>query len=344
MVGDEKMKKLACLGLLFALMMCGCASQNEDGFVQDKTCITVTEDTPIDLALCEVVASSIEEGKEVAFFEEKNAALVCEQNPGFLETDESTVLAADADADGADDYLVLDTDSYILYNENGKIIFEKKSLAAAGGFFEYNDNIYLWQKGYHPETGIYHSVILYAVAEDQLVQTAEISRYGMSYVRTAADCEEYVAEAADAFASRVYHNENEDMLLSEDEELKNGVFYADFNNDGYKEGYFKTLITPEDGFAYIYPELLVNDSERMPFEDLYPLGLGADGKIPVRFWVQEFAKSFCIFVISEESADGITKEADGFVLEGFTVGTDLAVTRFMCLSYEKAYAPRVLQQ
>ena len=137
MVGDEKMKKLACLGLLCALLMCGCASQNEDGFVQDKTCITVAEDTPIDLALCEVVASSIEEGKEVAFFEEKNAALVCEQNPGFLETDESTVLAADADADGADDYLVLDTDNYILYNENGKIIFEKKSLAAAGGFFAY---------------------------------------------------------------------------------------------------------------------------------------------------------------------------------------------------------------
>lgn len=344
MVGDERMKKIACLGVLFALLLCGCASQNEDGFVEDQTCITVTENTPIDLALCELVASSIEEGKEASFFEEMNVAQECRQLPDFLKDAESTVLTADADADGTDDYLVLDTDYYRLYNEKGKIIFEKKCLAAEGGFFEYDDKVYLWQKGYHPKTGIYHSVILYAVEKDKLVQTVEISRYGMSYVRTAADCEAYVAEAADAFASRVYNNNNEDMILSEDETMENGVFYADFNNDGYKEGYFKTLITPEDGFAYIYPELLVNDTERMPFEELYPLGLGEDGKIPVRFWVQEFAKSFCIFVISEESSNGITKESDGFTLEGFTVGTDLTVTRFMNLSYEKAYAPKVLQK
>lgn len=344
MVGDEKMKKIAYMGLLLVLVMCGCASQNEDGFVEDKTCITVTEDTPIDLALCELVASSIEEGKEASFFEEKNVARVCKQLPDFLKDAESTVLSADADADGADDYLVLEADCYRLYNEKGKIIFERKCLAAEGGFFGFDDRVYLWQKGYHPETGIYHSVILYAVSEDKPVQTAEISRYGTNYVRTAADCEEYVAEAADAFAFRVYNNKNEDMVLSEDETLENGVFYADFNNDGFKEGYFKSIVTPEKGFPYVYPELLVNDTERMPFEDLYPLGLGENGKIPVRFWVQEFARSMCIFVISEESTDGITKEADGFILEGFTVGTDLAVTRFMCLSYEKAYAPRVLQK
>ncbi|MBQ1947726.1 MAG: hypothetical protein II359_03860 [Clostridia bacterium] len=345
------MKKIACLGVLFALLLCGCASQNEDGFVEDKTCITVTENTPIDLALCELVASSIEEGKEADFFEKNKVGTKATGEDfypsGMIDVQSHEVEAfyvADADADGEKDYLFLKKDAFSLYNESCKKIFEKKCLAAEGGFFSYNDRIYLWQKGFHPETGIYHSVILYAVEEDKLVQTAEISRYGTSYVRTAADCEEYVAEAADAFASRVYNDNNEDMLWSEDETLENGVFYADFNNDGYKEGYFKTLITPEDGFAYIYPELLVNDTERMPFEDLYPLGLGEDGKIPVRFWVQEFAKSFCIFVISEKSTDGITKEADGFTLEGFTVGTDLTVTRFMNLSYEKAYAPKVLQK